>query len=389
MRLIGTINHQTQGLIFSNFLKKQQISHQLEVKPDQDWGSLNYGLSESHIWIQDEDQVEKAKKWLDLFLEHPTDPIFSTSQSILTPPPIVGSGSSSEPPLQEKQMINPIPWAKQPMGAVTRILILVCSLLMVLSELLIPKISPHLKTKQFAIFISPVDKVLIYDYPYEYELIDRYIQLYGEQRTQDLPAEANVLLKKINETPFWQGIYSLLLAKTDQLNQFDWSTMPLFEKISQGQVWRLFTPALLHSDIFHLFFNMLWLIVLGKQIEQRLSPWSYVFFLLILGIFSNTMQYLASGPNFIGFSGILCGMLTFIWERAKSAPWEGYELNRLTYLFMMVFIFGMASVQLLSFFMEKSFNMGFSPNIANIAHLSGALIGYMIGKTNIFSWRHS
>ena len=46
-----------------------------------------------------------------------------------------------------------------------------------------------------------------------------------------------------------------------------------------------FFPILLHADIFHLFFNMLWLIVLGKQIEQRLKTGRYVLFILLIAMY--------------------------------------------------------------------------------------------------------
>ncbi len=96
-----------------------------------------------------------------------------------------------------------------------------------------------------------------------------------------------------------------------------------------------------------------------------------------------------SGPNFVGFSGVLCGMLTFTWMRQLQAPWEGYQLDRLTLIFMLVYIFGMAIVQLLSFFIEQSFSLSLSPNIANMAHLMGALGGCLLGRLNFFSWRQA
>ncbi len=218
-------------------------------------------------------------------------------------------------------------------------------------------------------------------------MIDRFILLYGTDEIEtnhEIPQEGKVLLKKIKETPVWQGIYSILLDKDDQTMESKLKEVPLFEKIRQGQIWRLFTPALLHADIFHLFFNMLWLIVLGKQIEQHLTSARYILFLLIVGIFSNTMQYLTSGPNFIGFSGVLCGMLTFIWARQTHAPWEGYQLNRMTYLFMMIFITGMALMQFISFFLDKSFGLNVSLNIANTAHLSGAFLGWLMWEIKFF-----
>ncbi len=195
------------------------------------------------------------------------------------------------------------------------------------------------------------------------------------------------LLQQINRSSFWPGYYTILVkngwaAAKQGLRQY-----PTFEKIREGQFWRFFSPCLLHGDLFHLLFNMLWLNVLGKQLEQRLKPLRYIIFILIIAIVSNTAQYLMSGPNFIGFSGILCGMLAFIWVRQKMAAWEGYQIDRLTFIFMLIFIMGMAAIQIVSFFFEKSFEWNFSSNIANMAHLIGGFTGYLLGRLNFFSWR--
>lgn len=397
MRFIGTIYHEKDAAVFSQFLTGKGIVHQIDQHKNSDWGSPNYGTTESKFWINEEDHLSDAIKWFEFFKNKPNDPQFNLAKPI-TPLAMTEEYIKSDPIDINKKSpnkgnsIQTIPWDKQSMGWITRLVLVSCAFLLMLSELLTPKIHSKLDSNFFSIYTSPIDKALIYDYPYRYDLIDRYLQLYGTDEAKanrEIPAEEKVLLNKIQETPTWQGIYPILLNKDAQPIETELKSVPLFEKIRQGQIWRLFTPALLHADIFHLFFNMLWLIVLGKQIEQHLTPMRYILFLLIVGIFPNTMQYLSSGPNFIGFSGVLCGMLTFIWARQTHAPWEGYQLNRMTYLFMMVFIIGMACMQFLSFFAEKAFDLNISLNIANTAHLSGAYIGYLLGRTNIFSWRHS
>jgi GlpG protein len=278
------------------------------------------------------------------------------------------------------------------MGIITRLLLLICCGLFFMNQFLASKIEtpPHFPV--LTPFTTKIEKNLSYDYPYQYQLISQFIQTYGYegfQNPQELPREGKFLLRKIKETPVWPGIYSLIQQKGIKAIPNAMKTIPMFEKIQQGQGWRLFTPCLLHADIFHLFFNMLWLIVLGKQIEQRLKIGRYLVFILLTGIFSNTFQYLAGGPNFIGFSGILCAMLAFIWVRQRQTPWEGYQLDRMTMLFIMLFIVSMALLQLFFFFIETATEEAISSGIANTAHLSGALIGYVLGRFNFFSWRHS
>ncbi len=75
--------------------------------------------------------------------------------------------------------------------------------------------------------------------------------------------------------------------------------------------------------------------------------------------------------------------------RQLKAPWEGYQLQRATIGFMMIFIFAIAGLQLVSFFLELTTGTSVSPGIANTAHLSGAAIGAVLGRLNFFGWRQT
>ena len=385
MRLIATLEDERKALLFSHFLHQKKIPHHIEIEKNQDWGSPSYGSSQCHVWIQEEDQFAEALKWFQLFIEHPEDPLFTPSPS---------STSDKEPsiPPSPPSPTTSRAWNKQPMGWMTRTLLALCTFLFFLGQFLLPSVPFPEKYTALSVFTSPIEKALLYDYPKFYELINRFIHLYGFEdleHPEDLSPEGQRLFKQINQTPFWPGYYQLLLKGGWKSVKEGLSHYPSFEKIRDGQVWRLFSPCLLHGDLFHLFFNMLWLIVLGKQIEQRLTPWRYGIFILIVGILSNTAQYLMSGPNFIGLSGVLMGMLAFIWVRQRIAAWEGYQIDRLTFIFMLIFILSMAAIQLVSFFLEKSFEWALAPNIANMAHLTGGIVGYLLGRLNFFSWRHT
>jgi GlpG protein len=393
MRLVGTLDDERKALVFSHFLHQKGILHQIEIETNTDWGSPAYGSNRCQIWIQEEEHLEEVLKWFQLFVENPQNPLFHSSASPLptwmkAEPslPLSPSAAPSPPPSTSK------PWNKQTMGWITRALLAICTFLFFLSQLWMPSLQVPERYSGLILFTSPVEKALLYDYPKFYQLIDHFLRLYGFEELEhpnNLLPEGQQLLQQINRTPFWPGYYELLLKGGWQAVKEGFHQYPSFERIREGQVWRLFSPCLLHGDLFHLFFNMLWLIVLGKQIEQRLTPWRYILFILITAIISNTAQYLMSGPNFIGFSGVLVGMLAFIWVRQKRAAWEGYQIDRLTLVFMLIFILSMAAIQLLSFFLEKSFEWAFSPNIANVAHLMGGLVGYLLGRSKFFSWRHT
>ena len=395
MRLIGKLDNEKDARFFSSFLNQKEVPNQVEVIINNDWGSDYYGTAECLIWVNNEERVDEALDWFKLFKANPFDPFFSDKKMIdalnanrIAPVSTAPLPSSADPDQLNTAPPNPSLMG-QTMGVVTRILLLGCCLLFFIAQFLAPSKKEEVPSIIY-LFSSPIEKTLLFDYPHVYELIDRMIQLYGYEALQDashLPAEQQQLIKQINDTPYWQGLYTIVLKNGFGHVLESIKSTPMFEKIQQGQIWRFISPCFLHADLFHLFFNMLWLIVLGKQIEFHLGKARYIFFIVITGVISNTAQYLMGGANFIGFSGILCAMLAFIWMRQRVSPWEGYQLDRSTVIFMLIFIVAMALIQSFSFVLEKSIDVTISPGIANMAHLSGACIGLILGRLNFFRWR--
>jgi GlpG protein len=396
MRIIATLSDQIKARQLSAFLASEGIENQLEIQTISDWGSTHYGDQECRLWVIDEDQLAAAQRWVQKYETDAEDPLFKP----FVPSPVVSLQAKLE------QQLHHVPSVSQPgqspavvggrkTWSFTLALLILCSLLFLMIESTtppIPKTYP-VYLPAVAVFSPPIKKALFYDYPKKFELANQLVNLYGLEALalpQNLPEEGQQLLTQYLDTPYWQGIYPLLVAAV----QGKWAEQaemtakaPLFEKIRAGELWRLFTPCLMHNDILHLLFNMIWLMLLGKQLEERLRGTRYLSLILLTGIFSNTCQYLMSGLNFIGISGVLCAMLAFIWVRQKRAPWEGYPLQKATITFMMVFILGIFSLQLFSFYLEASGEVGASIGIANTAHLSGAALGALLGLLPFFSWK--
>jgi GlpG protein len=140
---------------------------------------------------------------------------------------------------------------------------------------------------------------------------------------------------------------------------------PGLPEIRRGQIWRLFTPMFLHLGLLHIFFNMLWLRDLGSMIEARKSTWMLLVLVLVIAGASNFAQYLVSGPAFGGMSGVVYGLLGYIWMQGKFDPASKLSLEPQTVLFMIVWFF-------LCLF-------GLVGNIANTVHAVGLGVGIAWG----------
>ncbi len=143
-------------------------------------------------------------------------------------------------------------------------------------------------------------------------------------------------------------------------------------RIAEGQIWRLITPIFLHANLLHLLFNMWWLYDLGTIIERHLGSLRYAALVLVIALVSNYGQFLVSGPNFVGMSGVVYGLFGYAWVRGRFDPASGMYLRPDVVFWMMAWlVFCMINTSL---------------HVANTAHgaglAAGALLGYVpqIGK---------
>jgi GlpG protein len=382
MRLLISSSDQKQAYALSAYLTKEGFENQLESVPNTDWGSQDYGATACKIWIIDEDHFEEAKSIAEEFMADPSNARFYTSEPPHPPKPPYRTPA----PENKKKTVN-----AEPMGRLTSFLLILCSLILFFNELSTPILTkaPADNLPLTPFLMSPLYKEMLFDYPHAYEILDKIINAYGIESMstpEKLPQEGQLLLQKFHHTPYWTGFYDVFLNAHQQGVPMKIDA-PLFEKERQGELWRVFTPTLLHANILHLVFNLLWLAVLGRQMESRLGGFKYATFIIIVGIFSNLAQYLMGGPNFLGISGVLCGMLAYVWVRRRDAAWEGYQLQQGTLGFIAFFILLMFAIQLASFFLQYFYGYPLAPGIANTAHLTGALAGYFLGKMKFFAWK--
>jgi GlpG protein len=137
-------------------------------------------------------------------------------------------------------------------------------------------------------------------------------------------------------------------------------------EIRHGQVWRLITPIFIHGGIIHILFNMLWLKDLGSMVEVRMGTRYLGFMVLAMAVGSNLAEfYITGNPRFGGMSGVVYGLLGYVWLRGKLDPTSGFFLHPTILVIMMVwFVAAFAGV------------LG---GIANWAHAGGLVIGLALG----------
>lgn len=389
MRLIKTFDTESLAGRCSLFLKKMRIENRIEIASEENLKNKSY-----YLWIENEDKVEKARKYLEDFEKDPLNNKFDVSLAKIYPQneddgDVVGMEESDKkqevnPPLDKKKSFS-----LNKTELITSFILIICIfvyLLNLFQESDIKKRNPKLSY----VILTPVQKALLFDVPYILIELDKVIKNFDFDPSKDLndqPKEVKEEIAKIENKPYWQGFYNILISEKGFSDQFKKVKGTLFESLRKKELWRLFSPCLLHRDFLHLLFNMLWLWLLGRQMEGRLSKFKYIFFILIVGIVSNIFQYFMSGPNFMGYSGVITGMVGFIYARQKIAPWEGYPLQKSVYLFLGVYVAVMFLLSFVSFFSDFLGMDLFSTNIANTAHIAGAVIGYLLGRMTFFSRR--
>jgi GlpG protein len=366
MRLIGHFKDENQAFEFHAFLLREGIQNSYDAAPD---------VKETiyHVWITEEEDFSAAVEWFKRYQESPQDPRFQEGKSqVITPVRPIKIDTRKKQP---KKGLTLTVW-----------IILVCSVLFFINFLQ----RETLKNKgevPYQLVFTPLEKEMLFDYPKYFEDLETFyekVPIHRVEDIKDLSPENQARYRKIVDEPTWKGVSELITDKSFK----GWKDLPggiLFGKIRQGEWWRLFTPCLMHDGLFHILFNMCWVWMLGKQIEERLGKLRMIVMVLIVGIIPNIAQYLMGGPTFVGFSGIIVAMVGFIWVRQKIAPWEGYPLQRSLILLTAIFVFAMLGLQVLSFILQYLHIIKLVLPIANTAHMVGGLVGILCARLPFFA----
>lgn len=331
MRLIGILETHEEAERFAAYAKKQGKEVVIDPTFETPSGRISY-----QIWVVDEDHFGAVSTLYEQFCQNPNDPVFQVSRP---------SMPSEEPP---KKVIE------KPFFPFTALVLFLCVLTFLLESMQL----------------------------YELESVQDFTDIPSIQRF--FLFDEGLIQDRMPVLPQFLGVYSYLITffKGENIAAV---TGPLFTNISHGQLWRFFTPCLLHAGFLHILFNMLWVWILSRPIEERIGTARLVLFSLIAACFSNTAQYLMSGPYFEGYSGVIMALAGFVWMRKRRAPWEGYPVHPMTLRFLFIFVGALSALTFLLFFVEAFTSYGSPIRIANTAHLSGAFIGAFLGNFSFFA----
>ena len=151
----------------------------------------------------------------------------------------------------------------------------------------------------------------------------------------------------------------------------EWNTS--LPEICHGQIWRLITPIFIHFGTWHILFNLLWLHDLGSMIEGRQSSGRLAVLVLVIGACSNLAQFYYRGPMFGGMSGVVYGLLGYVWIRGKFDPGSGLYLHPTTVIMMILWFLACFTPLV--------------PNVANAVHTVGFGMGIAWGYLSSLRYR--
>lgn len=136
-----------------------------------------------------------------------------------------------------------------------------------------------------------------------------------------------------------------------------------------AEPWRLLTPALLHFSVLHIVFNLLWWWDLGGLIERTQSSGQLLGVALCTAFFSNLLQFHYYGSQFGGMSGVVYGLLGYVWLYPVFNPSVGFQLRKEILIFMVGWLLiGYSGIL-----------DGLLGPMANAAHGAGLLGGMLLG----------
>jgi membrane associated rhomboid family serine protease len=178
---------------------------------------------------------------------------------------------------------------------------------------------------------------------------------------------ANLLVFMLTIVSPWNGVYAV---------QADLGFRPIYLQTGDN-LYTIFTQMFVHGDIAHIIFNMLFLYLIGVQLEDRIGKvrFAAIYFVAgIVGVVAQSMIMWGSITLIIGASGAISG--------AMGAMLLLYPRDRIPFFLGPIFLPNIpvwAGVG--SWFAVQVFYFSFDASgpVAYMAHIAGFMTGVVIG----------
>lgn len=139
---------------------------------------------------------------------------------------------------------------------------------------------------------------------------------------------------------------------------------------------RLLGPAFFHFSWLHIVFNTMWWWQLGGGIESKFGRLTLIKVFLVSAVASNLGQFIVSGENFGGLSGVVYATVGFVWFTGWLRPEKNLSLPRAIVGFMLIWLV----LGYLDWLPVK---------MANTAHLLGLISGCLLALLENYPWKNS
>jgi len=351
MRELTSLRDEKQAGHLASFLAVQGI----ESKLDQDDGG------EWVIWYHNDDDRDKAIAILEEFQQNPDDAKYANAERKVRHVLVEASRLQEERlKAQERQRKRASGswWHRYP---ATYIMIGLCIVIVAVctqwnpvkpDDHGMPKFCNRTDSRVLSLLkMSNESSNTAYWKRYGMEL-----QAMGAQIIED---QNGIPVKVINAT-----MPELTDVETKQIHLR--SAIPALLALTRtGEIWRFMTPAFIHLSLIHIAMNMMAFRNLGCGVEYIRGTGRYLMLCLILAVTSSAVQFLWDGPGFGGMSGVLFGLVGYIWIKGKTRPQQPLSLSSRGIVFALFWLILCMT--------------GALGNIANGAHVGGFLVGMLCG----------
>lgn len=165
----------------------------------------------------------------------------------------------------------------------------------------------------------------------------------------------------------------LLSLSSYQLEVYLFTHFPE-DSAQYADVWRFFSHAVVHLSFTHILFNLTYWLIFATMIEKNNGSTKVLMLFVSIALISGIVQNFFSGPAFFGLSGVVYGVLGYVYVMSRFDRRQRY---RLPGGFIYMLLVGIA-VGFIGPLVDLHFG--------NAAHISGLAVGILIALFDSQKW---